>query len=219
MKIVGVLSWWDEDPQWLMESVSSAFRLCDEVIALDGAYEGFPSGGAESPSGQKDALIRAGARVHGGRLWRDQMEKRTELFRLATNRTETWDWVFVFDADDLVVCVPADTRDRLACTRYDVAVYTLGGDRYHRGLFRSLRGLRVEDAHYHYVANKYMQTVHLRGEERHHKLEPFANLTDLRVEHRTSARPPERRQAAAEYRRLVAERGIEATTPEEWAAA
>lgn len=218
MKVVGLLSWWDEDSEWLMQAVSSAFKLCDEVIALDGAYEGFPGGTPGSPAGQKDALIRAGARVHEGLLWRTQMEKRTELFRLGTCRTEDWDWFYVFDADDLVVNVPADTKDRLRCTRYDVAVHTLGGDRYHRGLFRALRGFRVEDAHYHYVAKKYMKTVHLRGEETVHKLEPFLNLTDMKVMHRTADRSNDRKARAAEYRARVHELGLEATTPEAWAA-
>lgn len=160
MKIVGLLSWFDENPVWLSEAVSSARMLCDEVIALDGAYDGFPGGSPVSGGEQWSAIRDAGGEpVTTLDLWTDQMEKRTRLFELGAEAGA--DWFFVFDADDLVMRVPSDARDRLEQAREDVAVYTLGGDRYHRGLFRALTNLRVEDAHYHYLADKDGRTVHL----------------------------------------------------------
>ena len=64
MKIVGLLSWYDEDPLWLEQAATSAFLLCDEVIALDGPYMAFPGvTAATSPPEQQEALSRAGARV------------------------------------------------------------------------------------------------------------------------------------------------------------
>lgn len=215
MKIVGLLAWFNEDPVWLSQAVGSALAFCDKVVALDGAYEGFPGATEMSPQDQWDAIVDAGGTVEGADLWPDQMAKRTRLFE--HGRDAGADWFFVLDADDLVVQVPGDTRDRLARAREDVAVYTLGGARYHRGLFRSLPNLRVEDAHYHYVAEKNGRTVHLRGNEQIHQLEPFHNLTDLKVMHRNSDRTPQKKAATLEYRRHVSEQAIEATTPEQWA--
>lgn len=218
MKVVGLLSWYDEDPTWLEQATRAALRLCDEVIALDGPYGDLPGASApDSPREQHDALRRAGARVTRGRIWPTQMAKRSELFRLGLKRTTTEDWFLVFDADDYVAYVATDVRLRLSRTPCDVAVFTHGGDRYHRGLFRALRGLHVEDSHYHYLAEKNGRTVHLRGEERVHDLAPFLNLTDMRVQHRTDDRSDERKAVMRAYRQQVHELGLEPTTPEAWA--
>jgi hypothetical protein len=196
--ITGLLSWYDEDPGWLYESVSSALALCDRVVALDGAYALFPEGKPHSPPEQVAAIERAGGTVYQPEtVWAgNQVEKRTHLFQL-----EAAEWFFVFDADELVVRVPGDARRRLERTQADVAVYTLGGDRYHRGLFRGLPNLRVEGRHDHYLAEKDGETVHLRGDADRYRLEPFLSLTDLRVQHRR--REKERLQTSAVYDRLV----------------
>lgn len=209
MKVVGLLSWWDEDPEWLAGSVRSALRVCDDVIALDGAYEGFPGGGAISHSDQYNAIYAVGGRpVTPLGLWATQMEKRTKLFEFG--RDAGADWFLVFDADDLVVHAPGDFRARLERTREPVGVFTYGGERYHRGLFRSITNLRVEDTHHHYLGEINGRTVHLRGDDRTYDLSGFANFTDVRVAHRKLDRPRSRLEANAEYRRLVVERGIEA---------
>lgn len=196
--------------------------LCDHVVALDGAYEGF----VDSPARSSSEEVRAITEGCSGRctidqarpIWADQMTKRTALFELGAAQTNPSDWYFVFDADDRVVYAASDIRNRLAATHYDVAVYTLGGDRYHRGIFRAFRSLRVEDAHYHYLAERDGETIHLRGNDAVHRLEPFLNLTDLQVEHRTAERDIERKAKARAYRRFAEGRAIEKSTPEQWAA-
>lgn len=220
MRIVGLLSWYDENPEWLRAACLSALTLCDEVIALDGAYEGFGDGHPVSPPAQyaaiEDVCGKGTALGLRSRPWRNQMSKRSALFEIASLVTTEDDWYFVFDADDRVALIPADTRQQLEQTSCDVAVYHLvGGDRYHRGLFRALRGLHVEDAHYHYVATKNGHKVHLRGNEQAHQLEPFLT-THMKVQHLKQARSDARKAASDEYRRFVAEHGIEKTTPEEW---
>ena len=226
MKIVGLLSWYDEPAAWLRQTVAAAGHLCDHVVALDGAYALFPGGAAYSPPEQTQAILD-GANfagigctvVQSATVWEgNQIEKRNMLFRLGSCVTERDDWFLVLDADDLVVAVPADARERLARASEDVAVYTFGGERYHRGLFRAYPSLRVEDAHYHYLAERDGRTIHLRGNDAVHELEPFLNLTDLRVRHRKSERSPQRAAAAAEYHRRIAEEAGEKTTPEQWAA-
>lgn len=225
MRIIGLLSWYDEDPLWLSGAVVGAGGICDHVVALDGAYELFPDGKPHSPNEQVEAILGAAHFAEIGctiqqpqTLWTgNQIEKRNALFRLASSVAEPGDWYFVFDADDLVVSVPADARTRLYRATEDVAVYTFTGDRYHRGFFRAFPSLRVEDAHYHYIADRGRKTIHLRGNDAVHKLEPFMTLTGFRVQHRKSERSPERAAAIAEYHRRIAERGIEKTTPEQWA--
>jgi hypothetical protein len=224
VNVTGLLAWYDESPQWLAEAVEGAAKLCDHVLALDGAYALYPRGRARSDPEQAEAILYAAQRSHIGctihrpaSVWLgNQLEKRSLMFELGA--TIGADWFFVFDADDLVSYVPADARRRLEATEEDVAVYTLGGERYHRGLFRALSELRVEDAHYHYLAERDGETVHLRGNSDVHCLEPFLNLTDLRVQHRQGLRSSERQAASAEYRRRVMEHGLEKTTPEQWVA-
>ena len=225
MRVVGLLAWYDESAIWLSEAVWSAAELCDHVLAVDGAYALYPDGRAQSAPEQAEAILRSayrrgiGCTIHRpGDLWLgNQIEKRTVMFRLGAELGA--DWFFVFDADDLVTDVPADARLRLEQAEEDVAVYTLGGERYHRGLFRALPNLRVEDAHYHYLAERDGETVHLRGNEDVHQLEPFLNLTHLRVRHRREERLRERLAAASVYRRELAEGAFEKTTPEQWAVA
>jgi hypothetical protein len=223
MKVVGLLAWYDEPAIWLREAVSFAAKFCDHVVAVDGAYALYPDGRAQSDLEQAEAILHAahaadiGCTIHRPHdVWLgNQIEKRNVMFELG--RQTGADWFFVFDADDMLVHMPADARERLERADEDVAVYTLGGHRYHRGLFRALPKLRVEDAHYHYLAERDGETVHLRGDEQAHRLEPFLNLTDLRVAHRRTARSSERLASSAAYRRLIEAQALEKTTPEQWA--
>jgi hypothetical protein len=249
VRVTGLLCWYDESPIWLAAAATAAARLCDHVVAVDGAYALYPGGKPQSDPEQAEAILHAayaagiGVTVHRPReVWMgNQIEKRTALFRLGAETGA--DWFYVFDADDLVTHVPADARDRLEQADEDVAVFTLwwtedverdeakaagarmfsypheAANRYFRGLFRALPGLRVEGAHYHYVADRDGGLVHLRGHEDVHELEPFLNLTDMRVQHRHPQRARARLEVSAAYDRLVRAHGLEKTTAEAWAAA
>jgi hypothetical protein len=242
------LCWYDESPLWLAAAVTGAARLCDHVVAVDGAYALYPGGRAQSDPEQAEAILHAaygagiGCTVHRpSDVWMgNQIEKRSVMFELG--RATNADWFFVFDADDLVTQVPADASQRLEQAEEDVAVYTLwwtedverergkasaaraflypheAANRYFRGIFRSLPNLRVEGSHYHYLAERDGETVHLRGHEDYHKLEPFLNLTDLRVQHRHPQRTRARLETSAAYDKLVRAHGLEKTTVEQWAA-
>lgn len=226
MRIVGLLAWFDEEPDWLFTAVACAAKLCDHVVALDGAYALFPNAEARSPFEQHRAIEKAAHTSEIGLTlkapeepWQgNQIEKRSALFEIGKQVTDERDWFLVFDADEFVARVPLDARSRLERAREDVAVYTLGGERYHRGLFRALRSLRVEDAHYHYVAERGEQTIHLRGNEAVHRLERFFTLTDLRVYDHGTQRSLERKRRVADYKRLLFEQEGEKQTPEQWLA-
>jgi hypothetical protein len=242
--ITGLLAWYDESPIWLAGAVVGAAKLCDHIVAVDGAYALYPHGRAQSDPEQAEAILHAaygagiGCTIHRPRdVWMgNQIEKRSVMFELG--RATGAEWFYVFDADDLVTSVPADVHERLSEAEEDVAVFTLwwtedveadpakataardfsypheASNRYFRGIFRSLPGLRVEDAHSHYLAERDGKTVHLRG---HPDVEPFLNLTDLRVQHRHPQRTKARLEISAAYDRLVKAHGLE-TNPEQWAA-
>lgn len=246
MKITGLLAWYDESPIWLAAAVVGAAKLCDHIVAVDGAYRLYPGGRARSDPEQAEAILHAAyAAAIGCTIYRpdevwegNQIEKRTRMFELG--RATKADWLFVFDADDLVTSVPADARDRLEQTDEDVAVYTLwwtedverdslkangarqfsyeheAATRYFRGLFRSLPTLRVEDCHYHYLAEQHGETVHLRGHQDVHDLAPFLNLTDMRVQHRHPQRTRKRLETSAVYDRLVRAYGLELVTADDY---
>lgn len=244
--IVGVLAHYDESPLWLASAVTGAAKLCDHIVAADGAYALYPGGRPSSGPEQAQAITEAayaagvGVTLHTpATVWMgNQIEKRSLMFNLACQIAGPDDWVYVFDADDLVTHVPADARERLEEAEEDVAVFTLwwtddmhatpakekaaqafsypheASNRYFRGLFRVLPNLRVEDTHYHYLAERDGQTVHLRGHPDHHELEPFLNLTDMRVQHRHPQRTKARLDTSAAYDHLIKAHGLENPAPD-----
>lgn len=158
-------------------------------------------------------------------VWADnEVEKRTFLFAAGALVAKSYrDWFLVLDADDVITDVPFDLRERLEATEQHVAGVTLWWrddpnmaenyakinrrhelprvceQRYHRGLFRALPGLRVEGAHMVNVGEDNGRTVYLRGLDGHHELEPMADFTDLRIEHRTLLRDLTRAKQQQHY--------------------
>lgn len=223
MKIVALLAFWDELPTWLGQTVASCGRLCDHVIAVDGAYELFPAGRGSSGSAQHEAIVGAAeAAGLGLTLWvpnekwqGNEVAKRSFMFdlgRLVARDPE--DWFLIIDADEVIVDVPADAREQLEQTDRVAAHYGLVDDfdlgrastdhdalrwvpmhctHHVRGLYRNLPGLRVEGEHYRYIAD-------LDGEPT--DLWEGVDALDLRhllISHRHGRRPSDRNQRAREY--------------------
>lgn len=231
-EIVGLLAWYDESPSWLSATVAAAARVCDRLVAVDGAYAAFPGGRARSESGQAEAIrevchaLDIGLTLHTPRhVWAGgQVEKRSLMFRLALTVCEPGvDWLIVVDADEVVTDVPADVRARLADTGLDVAGVTMV-QRYdpeawpemvrvidvepgsmmlnHRKLFRAVEGLHVDGCHYCYRAGD-GRVLWGPGEE------PAADMNDLVVLHRKMHRPLARKRKQETFYRLRAELGLE----------
>src|SRR6266498_603798 len=55
VRIYGLLSWYDERQDWLAAAVTSAAKLCDGIIAVDGAYALFPDSLRHPTSGAEQA--------------------------------------------------------------------------------------------------------------------------------------------------------------------
>ena len=134
MRVVGLLSWYDEAPSWLAATVASAAKLCDHVVAVDGAYGLYPAGRARSEPMQAETILRTCDALDIGctiirprEVWREnEVQKRTHAFAACRPEvTPGEDWIIVLDADDVMVTVPADARMRLELTDLDVAEITL----------------------------------------------------------------------------------------------
>lgn len=141
MRIVAVLSWYDESPGWLAACVAGVGRLVDEVVAVDGAYQLMPGGRPRSSADQADAVLSAAEAADVGcvlyrprELWAgNEVEKRQACAELALTRTSSRrDWLLVVDADMHVVKLEPDiVRAELEDTDRDVATSTLIDTRDH----------------------------------------------------------------------------------------
>lgn len=200
MKVIGLLSWYEEPASWLAETVASAAKLCDHLIAVDGPYAEFPFALTKPASGteQADVITHTaagagmGCTVHASRQpWQgNEVEKRSFMFDLAMTITTTDDWLLVIDADEVLSQVPDDTREVLGKTEADVGELQIWerGDQdkafTQRRLFRALRGIRYQDCHYVVTAPGKL----LSGDPRVHRLVSTVDLSGVHLDHRSSKR-------------------------------
>lgn len=113
MKLIGILSWYDESPSWLSACVASLARAgCSHLVAVDGAYGLYPDGRPNSGGAQQDAIVKTaygsgmGCTLHfPEKVWRgNELEKRQFCFKLASQVAEPHvDWYFINDADQIVI--------------------------------------------------------------------------------------------------------------------
>jgi hypothetical protein len=215
VRIIGLLSWYEEPVSWLAETVASAAKVCDHLVAVDGPYAEFP-GGLEktaSPTEQASTILHTaagmgmGCTVHASRQpwWGNEVEKRTFMFRLAENFSTPDDWFLVIDADEVVIKVPDDFREALAKTELDVAKVLIWerGDQdaglAARRLFRALPGMRYDGCHYVVTVPTETGVRVLSGDDQVQPVEPFEELWDLRLEHRSPHRSSIRNGMKAQY--------------------
>ncbi|MBY8342010.1 hypothetical protein LXH13_06165 [Streptomyces spinosirectus] len=216
MRVIGLLSWYEESPAWLAQCVASAAKICDHLIAVDGPYALFPGATRKAASGSEQADIIAhtaagagmGCTIHTPRQpwWGNEVDKRDFMFRLGMTFAEAGrDWFLRIDADETLVDVPADVRKQLADTDLDVAEVRLceRGERDTqtplRVLFRALPGIGIQQAHYVVTAPGENRVKVLAGNQTVHRLEPAEALWDVRLEHQTKQRTAERKALKAEY--------------------
>lgn len=135
MKIAGLLSWYDESPAWLAAAVAGMGRICDEIVAVDGAYALYPAGRPRSHPQQAEAVLHAaealgiGCTLYRPRdvFWGNEVEKRNLTLSLAAPHLEAGsDWILVFDGDWLVVeASPEIVRHELERTELEMALFTI----------------------------------------------------------------------------------------------
>jgi hypothetical protein len=232
VKVLALLSWYDEPSPWLAAVVSSCAPFCDGIVAVDGAYWLFPESDPRSSPVQAQTVFETATAcglsctIHSPseHFYGNEVEKRTLLFRLAEPLGA--DWYFVIDGDEVVVAHPADLREKLEATDKDAGLVTLHESldhlgptasfepfagkvrgHPHRAFFRALPNLRVEGAHYRYLAERDGETVCLWGQGES-ACEP-ARFLGVRVEHRQRMRSLARRQQAERYYELRDRLGVE----------
>jgi hypothetical protein len=213
VKIIALLSWYEEPASWLAECVASTAKLCDHIIAVDGPYALFPGALRKPASGTEQAEIilhtaagaGIGCTIHAPRQpwWGNEVQKRAYMFRLAEGMTTADDWLLRIDADEVLTTVPSDTRAKLAKTSLDVAnvlMWERDDSQFPiRVLFRALPGITVQQAHYVVTAPSAVGVKVLCGHEIKHCMEPAETLWDVRLEHRSQQRPEARRRLKEEY--------------------
>mgnify|MGYP000645301053 CR=1 FL=1 len=229
MRIVGLLAFYDESPSWLSTAVSGMARVCDEIVACDGAYSLYPGGRARSRPDQSEAILGAaeaagaGCTIHRPKdvFHGQEVAKRNLLLGLAAPLEP--DWVVVFDADMHVLqTYPDVVRRDLGATGCNVATYTIldGADMLaepdraglaarvpldtewtnkFRGIYRWLPALEYGPTHFSVSGYSGGERVWLRG-ALPSDIAPACDLgKSLVVHHRRDQRALVRRQAADRY--------------------
>lgn len=127
MIITAALPWYDELPEDLEACIAGVANVADNLIALDGSYRRYPNAKVRSPRAQVDAIYGAARNVGldctvvlPDRLWLGQVEKRTELLKLATAES---DWICLVDTDHIVSTDRNTTRSIIEQTPSDICVW------------------------------------------------------------------------------------------------
>jgi hypothetical protein len=132
VRIVLLLSWYAESPSWLANVVAGFGRVCDEVVAVDGAYSFYPEAKGRSHPEQAEAIqtaaeaIGVGCTIHrpSDAFYGNEVQKRNLTLSLASALEP--DWVLCADADYFVTyCDPDTVRAMLEETDLNVATYML----------------------------------------------------------------------------------------------
>lgn len=222
-RIIGLLSWYDEQPSWLHKAILSCDGIIDHLIALDGAYSLFPHPKAASPPNQKAAINAAGNAIGAtveiitpDEPWQgNETQKRTQLFRHGDETAEPGkDWFLILDADERVTTCPPDLHEQLEMTPFDVAQVTFNEPQPNGKvksypipiLFRANPGIYVEGDHYTYRTT---DGRYLWGNANLRRLEP-RHLTSVEVLHLTHQRQARRHNQQYAYYRKRDKTGLEA---------
>ena len=226
VKIIGLLSWYEEDPAWLAECVASAARLCNHLIAVDGPYAAFPGALRKPASGteQANAILRTaagagiGCTIHQSRQpwwgtkWGGEVEKRDFMFQLGKTFAQPGDWFLRIDADEVLTDIPGDTRQRLEETDYNVAEVMLWEREASGHIGELVDTLNDYQSPFRCL---FRNVPGLRIEQTHYTViadpdgerqvlnglhqVPAETLWDVRLEHRTHQRTKARQRLKGEY--------------------
>jgi hypothetical protein len=169
MRLIALLSWYDEPTWCLTELVASlAAAGIDHLVAVDGAYLLYPEGRAQSPGEQAQAILAGaqgagiGVSLFSGReVWfGNELEKRSFTFAAGHLVAEPEvDWLWVVDADERIQ-ETLGLRHALEETEHDVASLlmdevnegTREGVLPIRKFFRAQpTGIHLEHNHYTYM--------------------------------------------------------------------
>lgn len=218
MKIIGLLSWFDEPRESLLTCLQAMARAgTDHIVAVDGRYALYPADHDVSDPNEYAMILLAcrelgmGCTIHqpSGPWKGGEVEKRTFLFQAGWQVAAPGDWFWVQDADQVVMRVPDDFKERLAATEHDAVevqmldVVALKANLptwppffQMRALFRA-QPMSVQTNHITYMTDDGRLLWGWDGDSR---LEPALDLSDVvLVEHRPDQRSAERQSAKLVY--------------------
>lgn len=219
MRIVGLLSWFDEDPAFLKRAIASHADagLLDAVVAVDGRYALYGRGGPATSTPDEYATIAHACHERGLDLalvsretpWDGEVHKRRALFQHGLAMAEVGrDWFWVIDGDNELIEHPEadEVRARLASTPLHACELILSepGKKWQdvrrpmRQLFRALPGFSPYGRHWHYVAQVDGEWAYLWG-PKERALVPALELHEIVVRHHHMDREQERRNRAYSY--------------------
>lgn len=226
MKIIGLLSWFDERPSDLRRAVESHAPYIDHLVAVDGRYASFADRRTASPGDQSEAIMAACWNTYLGLTvsclprepWAGEVSKRRYMMRLGrAEATAHVDWLWVIDADNELTDAPTREalRTRLMTTDLHAAEVVLSepGNKWPdvrrpmRQLFRALPGLSVTGRHCDYVGLIDGRWEYVWGPQERQM--DALSLDDVVVRHHTKDRVPYRRGKAVAYYAYRDERAIE----------
>lgn len=232
MKVIGLLSWFDERPDDLRRAIRShaEFGFVSCFVCVDGRYKLYGDGVSVSAPDQY-AAIEDEAKALGLDLvlvrrehpWEGELHKRATLFRLGLAMADVGeDWFWIIDGDnELAEHEGLDTfRARLASTPLHVAEVILSepGRLYQdvrrpmRQLFRALPGFSPYGSHWHYCAQVEGEWRYLWG-PKERRLLPALEMHEVVVRHHHMDREQDRRNAAYSYYAKRDERQVETSPP------
>jgi hypothetical protein len=225
---------------WLAATVASAAKVCDHLVAVDGAYFLYPEGRNRSSSEQAAIItdtataLGMGVTVHTpAEKWEgNEVEKRSFMFRLAEAVAKAGDWYMVLDGDEVVLDVPSDFKQRLAATDLDVGEATFWEHQdpeQDPKLAKAARQFEWSGHHRYPIRILFRAIPGLKVETNHYtyitpdgrllwgnttdqEMVPALDCRDLLIEHRTHMRDLARRADAQRYYKTRDEQRIEAGT-------
>lgn len=218
MRMIGLLSWFDEEPAFLERAIASHADagLLDAVVAVDGRYALYGRSGPTTSTADEYAAIAQACRERGLDLalvsretpWEGELHKRRALFQHGLAMAEVGrDWFWVIDGDNELLEYPDadEVRARLISTPLHACEVILSepGKKWKdvrrpmRQLFRALPGFSAVGRHWHYVAQVDGEWAYLWGPQE--RTLPALELHGLVVRHHHMDRAQERRNRAYSY--------------------
>ena len=227
------MNWYDERPDWLAATVASASKLCDGIVAVDGAYFLYPdslrhptSGASQATAIMETALslgMSCTIHVPDGPWAGNEVGKLQALFDLGIPEPMQ-DWFFRIDGDELLTDVPFDAHERIEKTDLHAVdlrmwVRTDGVTRHEmwpiRRLWRVVPDMRVGPAH-HIMTGRVVnpddgleEYIVLADSENRQRQTLGLDMPDLTMEHRSRHRNPERLERKERYYKQRDELGVE----------
>jgi hypothetical protein len=215
-RVIGLLSWFEELPEFLVTTIRTAAPLLDHLVAVDGRYANFPGDVAASDPEQIAAIVYT-CREHGIALsvhvptepWESEVAKRTRLFELGLDVADIGrSWLWVLDGDGFTTQLDI-TPDEVLALEHDVAeVRFIDPAEYAdiriRNLFRARPGLHVGPINHYTYRDGDGRVLWGRGEIE------AADLGDrITMQHANHLRDEIRRQAGQAYYLRRTELGLE----------